>query len=138
MPKLALTDTEIDAMARYVAATGGRPDEPVAVPDVNTFPQAKVDAGKNTFVLVCAQCHSLGTVVQTPLASQQGPDLIHVAGRVDWDWARRWITNPQAIDPKTKMLIPTALSSDDVDNVRMFVWKTSLEAKTVSTANTGG
>jgi hypothetical protein len=27
------------------------------------------------------------------------------------------------------MLIPTALSSDDIENVRMFVWRTSLEAK---------
>ena len=32
-------------------------------------------------------------------------------------------------DPKTKMLIPTALSSDHVDNVRPFVWTTSLAAK---------
>src|SRR5436190_14625538 len=135
MPQLPLTDAEVDAMARYVAVTGGRADAPVAVPDVASFPQTKVDAGKNTFVLVCAQCHSLGKIVETPLASQQGPDLIHVAGRVDYDWAKRWITNPQAIDPKTTMLIPTALSPDDVDNVRMFVWKTSVEAKP---ARTGG
>jgi cytochrome c oxidase cbb3-type subunit 2 len=129
MPKLALADAEIDAMARYLAATGGRADAPAPIPDVSTFPAAKVDAGKNTFVLVCAQCHALGKVVQTPLASQQGPDLIRVAGRVDYEWAKKWITDPKKIDAKSKMLIPTALTADDVDNVRMFVWKTSVEAK---------
>jgi cytochrome c oxidase cbb3-type subunit 2 len=137
MPELKLTDTEIDAMARYLAVTGGRPDAPIAVPDVASFPAAKVEAGKNTFVLVCAQCHSLGKVVETPLASQQGPDLIRVAGRVDYEWAKRWITDPRKLDPKTKMLIPVALTPDDIDNVRMFVWKTSVEAKG-TTANTGG
>jgi hypothetical protein len=30
------------------------------------------------------------------------------------------------------MLIPTMLGPDDVDNVRMFVWKTSIEAKGAS------
>src|SRR5262249_1174787 len=106
MPQLALTDGEIEVVARYLAATGRRADAPIQIPDVASFPAAKVEAGKNTFVLVCAQCHALGKVVETPLASQQGPDLIHVAGRVDYEWAKRWITDPKAFDPKTKMLIP--------------------------------
>jgi len=136
MPQLALTDSEIDVMARYLTATGGRADAPSPIPDVASFPAAKVDAGKNTFVLACAQCHALGKVVETPLASQQGPDLIRVAGRVDNEWAKRWITDPKTFDPKTKMLIPVALTPDDVDNVRMFVWKTSVEAKPAAAAVT--
>jgi cytochrome c oxidase cbb3-type subunit 2 len=132
MPDLKLADPEVDAMARYLATTGGRADAPIALPNPASFPEAKVAAGKNTFVLVCAQCHSLGKVVETPLASQQGPDLIRVAGRVDYEWAKRWISDPKKIDPKTKMLIPTMLGPDDVDNVRMFVWKTSIEAKGAS------
>jgi cytochrome c oxidase cbb3-type subunit 2 len=138
MPDLELADPEIETMARYLAATGGRPDAPIAVPDVNSFPAAKVEAGKNTFVLVCAQCHSLGKVVETPLASQQGPDLIRVAGRVDYEWAKKWITNPTAIDPKTKMLIPAALKPEDVENVRMFVWKTSVEAQAAAPPTAAG
>jgi cytochrome c oxidase cbb3-type subunit 2 len=129
MPNLPLSAEERDVMARYLAAAGGRPDAPVAVPDAAAFPAAKVEAGKNMFVLVCSQCHSLGKVVETPPAAQQGPDLIHVAGRIDYEWAKKWITDPRRIDPKTRMLIPTLLSPDDVDNVRMFVWKMSLEAK---------
>jgi cytochrome c oxidase cbb3-type subunit 2 len=129
MPQLPLSDGEIEAVARYIAAIGKRPDAAIALPDPASFPAAKVDAGKTTAVITCAQCHALGKVVQTPLASQQGPDLIRVAGRVDYAWAKSWITDPRKYDPKTKMLIPTALSPDDVENVRMFVWKTSMEAK---------
>ena len=128
MPQLALSDGEIDALARYLAAMGRRPDAAVTLPDVKSFPATKVDAGKNTFVLVCAQCHSLGKVVETPPATQQGPDLIRVAGRVDYEWAQRWILDPTKIDPKTKMLIPGGVTPDDVESVRMFVWKTSADA----------
>jgi mono/diheme cytochrome c family protein len=137
MPQLPLSDSEIDVMARYLAATGGRADAPIPVPDVASFPAANVEAGKNTFVLVCAQCHALGNIVATPLASQQGPDLIRVAGRVDYAFAKRWITNPKAFDPKTKMLIPVVVTPDDIDNVRMFVWKTSVEAKAAAAAGAG-
>jgi cytochrome c oxidase cbb3-type subunit 2 len=136
MPQLALTDGEIDVMARYLATTGGRADAPIPIPDVANFPAPSVEAGKNTFVLVCAQCHALGKIVETPVASQQGPDLIRVAGRVDYEWAKRWITDPKAFDPKTKMLIPTVLTPADIDNVRMFVWKTSVEAKAPARAVT--
>jgi hypothetical protein len=34
--------------------------------------------------------------------------------------------NPQQIDPQTKMLVP-GLTAAEADQVRMFVWKTSLE-----------
>jgi mono/diheme cytochrome c family protein len=128
MPQLPLADDEIDAVARYLAAVGKRPDAATALPDPAIFPTAALDAGKTRFVITCAQCHSLGAVVQTPLAAQQGPDLIRAAGRVDYDWAKRWITNPKEFDPHTKMLIPTALAPDEVESVRMFVWKTSMEA----------
>jgi cytochrome c oxidase cbb3-type subunit 2 len=128
MPQLPLTDEEVDVLARYIVAIGKRPDAPVKVPDVASFPAAKVDAGKNTFVLRCAQCHSLGKVVETPPATQQGPDLIHVARRVDYDWAKVWITDPTKFDPKTKMLISGGITPDEVDSVRMFLWKTSVEA----------
>jgi len=139
MPPLVLADDEIDAAARYLAAIGKRPDAATALPDVSSFPAEKVEAGKNRFVLTCAQCHSLGKVVETPLAAQQGPDLIRVAGRVDFEFAKRWILDPTKIDAKTKMLIPGGgLTPEDVENVRMFVWKTSIEAKTAAASQGGG
>jgi mono/diheme cytochrome c family protein len=127
MPRIPLTDPEIDALAAYLAAVGGHPDKPTALPDASAFPAARLEAGKNDFVLRCAQCHSLGKLIETPLAAQQGPDLIRVAGRVDWAWARDWILDPKKIDPKTRMTA-TDMTPEQVEAVRMFVWKASMDA----------
>ncbi|HZP43873.1 MAG TPA: c-type cytochrome [Candidatus Binatia bacterium] len=125
MPHIPFADGEIDALVRYLAAVGKR-TTPFTVPDPAGFPPEQVAAGKNVFVIRCAQCHGLGKVVETPPMTQQGPDLIHVARRVDWAWAKTWITNPQQIDPATKMVVP-GLTPAEVEQVRMFLWKTSLE-----------
>jgi mono/diheme cytochrome c family protein len=125
MPRIPFADGELDAVVRYLTAVGKR-EKPFAAPDPARFPPEQVAAGKNVFVLRCAQCHGLGKVVETPPMTQQGPDLIHVARRVDYEWAKAWILNPQQIDPQTKMVVP-GLTPAEADQVRMFVWKTSLE-----------
>ncbi|HZR81571.1 MAG TPA: c-type cytochrome [Candidatus Binatia bacterium] len=127
MPALGLSPEEADVMARYIAKIGNRPDGPLVKPDPATFPAEKVSAGQLTFVVTCAQCHALGKVIETPVAAQQGPDLIRVGDRVDFEWAKRWITDPKKIDPKTRMTIPQ-LQPSQIDEVRMFVWKSSLGA----------
>jgi mono/diheme cytochrome c family protein len=127
MPDLPLTDDEIAAMTKYIAAMGHRSPGRVTVPDAATFPAEKVAEGKLLYVVRCTECHNLGTVIPTLPIKQQGPDLIHVPRRVDYDWAKRWIQNPKAIDPKTKMVVPD-LTPEQVDAVRMFVWKTAIEA----------
>lgn len=128
MPGIDLEPAEIDALARYVTAMGKRPPGEPLLPDVASFPAASLEAGRNVFVLRCAQCHALGKTVATPLASQQGPDLARVAGRVDYDWARKWILDPRKLDPNTKMTVP-GITPEEADEVRMFVWKTSLAEK---------
>jgi mono/diheme cytochrome c family protein len=133
MPHLGLSDDEAATMARYLAAMGKRAPGPVATPDPAAFPQAKLDEGKNLFVLRCTECHSLGRVIETPVAKQQGPDLIRVAHRVDYDWAQRWIADPKKIDAKTKMTVP-GISKTQIEAVRMFVWKASLENAGAQTA----
>jgi mono/diheme cytochrome c family protein len=127
MPHLELSSEEIDVMTKYLAATGKRTVQPIALPDVSTFPAEKVAEGKLTFMLRCTECHTLGTVIETPAIKQQGPDLIHVAHRVDYEWAKKWILNPKGMDPKTKMTVPN-ITPEQVDAVRMFVWKASIEA----------
>jgi mono/diheme cytochrome c family protein len=134
MPRLALSDEEIDVLARYLAAMGHRKDAPVTPPDAKQFPQAKLDLGKNIFLLRCTECHTLGNVIATPLPKQQGPDLIKVADRVDYEWAKKWISNPHAVDPKTRMTVP-GITPEQVDAVRMFVWKTSIENQPTKTAS---
>ena len=78
-------------------------------------------------MLRCAECHNLGKVIETPVVKQQGPDLIEVARRVDYEWAKAFILDPKTFDPKTRMVMP-GLTPDDVERVRMFVWKASMEA----------
>jgi mono/diheme cytochrome c family protein len=126
MPHIALTDDEIDATARYLAAMGHRKDEPITPPDASKFSAQQLDLGKNIFLLRCTECHTLGHVIETPLAKQQGPDLARVAARVDFDWAKKWISDPHRIDPGTKMTVP-GITTEQVEAVRAFVWKTSLE-----------
>jgi len=125
MPHLGLSPEEATVMMRYIASTGKRTDAPIVKPDPARFPAAKVDAGKTLFVVTCAQCHSLGKVVETQPINQQGPDLIRVADRVDFDWAGKWISGPKKVDPKTRMTI-APLTPDQVEEVRMFVWKAAL------------
>jgi cytochrome c oxidase cbb3-type subunit 2 len=125
MPRLALAADDVEVLTRYIAAMGKRPDGPLRLPDAAAFPAERVEQGKLLFMLRCTECHNLGTVIETPPIKQQGPDLIHVADRVDYDWARAWILDPKKIDPKSRMTVP-GLTPEDVDAVRMFIWKTSM------------
>jgi cytochrome c oxidase cbb3-type subunit 2 len=127
MPHLGLTAAEAEAMAGYLGAMGKRRSPSAAVPEVTAFDAQKIAEGQGIFTLRCTECHNLGKVIETPAAKQQGPDLIHVAGRVDYDWAKAWISDPKKIDPRTKMTIP-GITPAQVDAVRMFVWKASVEA----------
>lgn len=126
MPHLGVTPEEAEVLGNYLAAMGKRKPGPVEIPDPSTFAASSLEEGKNIFTLRCTECHTLGDVIVTPLAKQQGPDLIKVAGRVDFEWAKKWIIDPKKIDPKTKMTVP-GITPQQVDSVRRFVWKTSIE-----------
>ena len=128
MPHLGLSADEADAVARYLAAMGKRDVGPASKPAPGSFVQSKVDEGQLLYMLRCTECHNLGHVIETPPIKQQGPDLINVAGRVDYGWARRWILDPQKVYPGTKMTVP-GLTPEQVEAVRMFVWKASMEAR---------
>jgi len=128
MPHLGVTPEEADVIARYLAAMGKRQPGPAAKPVLASLPQKQVDEGQLLFMLRCTECHNLGHVIETPPIKQQGPDLINVAGRVDYDWARKWILDPQKVYPGTKMTVP-GLTQEQVDAVRAFVWKASMEAR---------
>ena len=126
MPDLGLTEEQAEVAARYLAAMGRRNGRPWSTPDPSTFQQEQLAAGQGIFMLRCTECHTLGDVIETPPIKQQGPDLIHVAERVDYAWASRWILDPKRIDPVTRMTNP-GITPADVEAVRMFLWKTSIE-----------
>ena len=127
MPRLPLSSEEIEAMVRYLAVIGHRKPGPAATPPVASLAQEKLDEGKLLFMLRCTECHNLGKVIESPPIKWQGPDLIRVAGRVDYDFARRWILDPHKIEPQTKMVVP-GLTPVQVDAVCAFVWKASIES----------
>jgi mono/diheme cytochrome c family protein len=128
MPDLRLSDDEVEVMTKYLAAVGKRQEGPITLPDTAQFPVGKLNEGKLIYFLRCTECHNLGTVIETPTVKQQGPDLIRVARRVDYQWAKNWIINPRLIDPKTRMIVPD-ITPEQVDAVRMFVWKTAIETQ---------
>jgi len=128
MPHLGLSKEEATAMAKYVLAMGERKDEAASLPDTATFDKAKLTLGQSIYGLRCIECHTLGRTIETPLIKQQGPDLALVAGRVDYVWARQWIENPKKIDARTRMTT-AGITAEEVDAVRMFVWKASLDEK---------
>ncbi len=133
MPDLGLSDEEVDVMTKYLAAMGKRQEGHVALPDPSKFPADKLAEGQLIYFLRCTECHNLGNVIGTPLVKQQGPDLIRVAQRVDYEWAKSWILNPKKIDPKTRMIIPD-ITPEQVEAVRMFVWKTAIDADKATAA----
>lgn len=136
MPDLQIAPAEVEVLAAYLQAMGKRKkiDPP---PDVAAFPAARVEEGKNLFVLSCAQCHQLGKVVETPAATQQGPDLANVHGRVDYAWTQAWVVNPKKIDPNTRMTVQ-GLTPQQIESVRMFIYKVSAEEKARGGAGTSG
>ena len=127
MPHLGVTPAEADVLATYLSAMGHRKPGPATMPDVAGASPAQLAEGQLYFMVKCAQCHALGKVIETPLAAQQGPDLIKVAGRVDYAFARKWILNPKKIDPDSRMTVP-GLTPRQVEAVQTFVWGTSLAA----------
>ena len=128
MPHLGVAPEEAEVLANYLSAMGHRKSGPATMPDLVGATTAKLDEGKLYYTVKCAQCHALGKVIETPLATQQGPDLIRVAGRVDYAFARKWILDPKKIDRDSRMTVP-GLTPRQVEAVQTFVWSTSLAAK---------
>ncbi len=127
MPNLGLSTDEIDALLSLFASLSHRAYPEPPIPAVTLDPQ-KVDQGKLIYFLKCTECHNMGTVIPTPLAKQQGPDLINVASRLRFEWIPPWVTNPKQFNPDTRM-VTTNLKPDEVDAVSAFVWSTSSSAQ---------
>jgi hypothetical protein len=52
--------------------------------------------------LQCQKCHILGSHVP-PDINSAAPDLLQVHKRLNPDWVARWLSNPSAIMPDTRM-----------------------------------
>ena len=132
MPDLGLTPKEIDGVLAVFANVARRtyPEPPVAQV---TIDESKVGPGQLIYSLKCTECHNMGNVIPLPEAKRQGPDLIEISRRMEYDWIATWIKNPQEIYPHTKM-VDTNLTPEQIEQVRAFIWKTSVDAKKAQAA----
>jgi mono/diheme cytochrome c family protein len=126
MPDLQLAVGEVEAVVQYLAQMAGRPPvDPEEEPA--EFAPEKAASGQLFYVIKCAECHNLGSVISTPEAKRQGPDLIHIRRRLRFNWIPEWVANPQAVYPGTSM-VDTNLTPDEVDVVRAFLWGVTKDA----------
>jgi mono/diheme cytochrome c family protein len=126
MPQFNLKNDEIEAIVALFANIAKR-DVNDPVQQVPSFDQAKVSQGQLLYFLKCTECHNMGSVIPTPEAKQQGPDLITVSDRLLYRWMPVWVNNPKQLYPAARM-IDTNLTQQEIDAVVAFVWKTSVDA----------
>ena len=127
MPNLNLSAAEIDAIVALFAQIARRPlPEPPDPPA--RIDESRIADGTLLYFLKCTECHNLGTVVPTPEAKRQGPDLINVSRRLRFEFIRGWVNNPRSINPLARM-VDTNLTPEEIEAVTAFVWKTSTEAQ---------
>ena len=126
MPRFDLQPDEIDAVISLFAKLADRkyPEPP---PVAETIDPKQAAEGQLIYFIKCTECHNMGTVVPTPEAKQQGPDLINVSQRIRFEWISTWVNNPQRLYPGARM-VNTNLSDEEIEAVRGFVWKTSVDA----------
>jgi mono/diheme cytochrome c family protein/cytochrome c553 len=82
------------------AAEGTQPDDTIHKVPLSA---AKIEAGrslngKNAFG--CISCHDISGI---PNTGTRGPDLALMNQRVRYDWYRRWLEQPQRMQPGTRM-----------------------------------
>jgi mono/diheme cytochrome c family protein/peptidoglycan hydrolase CwlO-like protein len=113
---------------------------------VTDIPQAaKLQAGYRRIIKYgCTGCHTIGGQgsVGPDLtdARQVGPNLSHVASKVSEDWLRKWIKNPHAFRPDTRMPKFYGVSNNDAPDdwpknhaeihaIAHYLWKKSTPPK---------
>jgi mono/diheme cytochrome c family protein len=105
MPTFGLSDEEATVIVQYFLA-----QEKVTVPftyvDVAAIPAEHVEAGRllmSPDYLNCFSCHQQGE--RKPEGPEEGwaPDLALARERLNPDWVIRWLRDPQALQPGTKM-----------------------------------
>jgi cytochrome c oxidase cbb3-type subunit 2 len=125
MPDLKLQPAEIDALvALFDSLSGPEVVAALEAPAPPQFAKELVAQGQLLYFLKCTECHNLGSVIPTPEAKRQGPDLIHVRQRLRYDWIPRWVKDPVAVYPGAAM-VDTNLTDGDIEAVRAFLWTTS-------------
>jgi mono/diheme cytochrome c family protein len=116
MPTFGLTDEETTRLVEYFGALDGL-ELPYVHIEADAIPVAHLQAGQTLMsddYFACFSCHQRGA--QAPEGPPEGwaPDLGMAHERLRPDWIVRWLRNPQAVQPGTKM--PSFYDADEEGN----------------------
>jgi len=105
MPTFHFTNAEDDSIVNYFTAMSDV-NVPYMFINTNLIPPAELQAGAKLMTkdyFNCFSCHQQGD--KKPEGPQSGwaPDLALAHQRLNPDWILKWIENPSAIQPGTKM-----------------------------------
>ncbi|HSL91134.1 MAG TPA: c-type cytochrome, partial [Candidatus Limnocylindrales bacterium] len=111
MPKHALKEEEIDAVARYLLASAGKgklPEKPAAMP--------AGEIGKGVFETVCSVCHRFDTRLVGPPFNEVVPKY---KGNVEG--LKGFIRNPVKVNPVYPAMPKHPLKEEEIDAVARYL-----------------
>jgi mono/diheme cytochrome c family protein len=105
MPTFGLSNDETHAVVNYFGALD-RIDNPFVYVNVDAFPAEYVTAGKQLMspeIFDCFSCHQQGDRKPEGPPDGWAPDLALAYERLHPEWVIKWIRDPQALMPGSKM-----------------------------------
>src|SRR5260370_35896189 len=112
MPNLQRNDQQAADVASFLmaestpsrSAPAGDPLEPTLLPvTIDASSSGKEEGASLYGSSFCATCHAAQNAAGNVVGGDLGPELTGIGGKVDAEWLRLWLKNPQAYDPRTRM-----------------------------------
>ncbi|HWX55553.1 MAG TPA: c-type cytochrome [Verrucomicrobiae bacterium] len=108
MPNFQFTDQQASDIASFLIAqstpSGSAPPQ-VSTQAVSATPAAPAgQEGASLYgTTFCSSCHAIQNAAGNTVGGDLGPELTRIGSKVNPDWLRRWLKDPQAYDPRTQM-----------------------------------
>jgi len=103
MPTFHFDNDEATTLVKYFSAVDEAP-YPFQVTRDHPVPKETLTAGQKTFEqFKCISCHPVGPPPAGVAAADLAPDLTMARERLRHDWVARWLRDPQAFTPGTRM-----------------------------------
>ncbi|MFQ5822584.1 MAG: c-type cytochrome [bacterium] len=118
MPTFGFSDEEVNQLIEYFQALEGM-SEPFIDIDIE-LTKKEIKAAEKLFsedYLSCFSCHQVGRKKPEGPPSGWAPDFLLAPDRLNPDWVYDWISDPQALQPGTRMpsFYPDAAPPDILD-----------------------
>jgi mono/diheme cytochrome c family protein len=119
MPKLNLTDAEINTLTDYIMTVYQSPKVDRESMPLAGYPPAQVELGKQLYYSKygCQSCHILDAKQDKGYI---GPTLTHVGSRLTAAWIYNWLKDPQTLRPGTQEP-KRGMSDEDVRALTAFL-----------------